>query len=274
MQEKNEELEDTLAELRRTQDRLVSQQKLTELGQLTNAIAHELSNPVNLISNFAGSSRELMEDLEASLEQDEKAREVLAELGRNMKSIESNCGRATRIVQDALRLGQERESILEGVEVNPLVQAHVRNTLATGRQRYSMTPELEIVEDLDPAVGVVQAVPADLGRVVAQITGNALEAMSERAEMEGSRSNYQGTLEIRTRRTESHVEIVIRDNGTGIPAEVLPRIFNPFFTTRSGNRGTGLGLSLTHDIVREHGGEITVDSELGRYTEVLVRIPG
>ena len=273
VQEKNDELEETLAELRRTQDRLVSQQKLMELGQLTNAIAHELRNPVNLISNFAGSSRELMGELEESLDQEEKARGILVELGGNMQSIENNCGRASRIVQDALRLGQERENILERVDINSLVRSHVRNTLATARERLSRTPEPEIVEDVDPAVGVIQAVPADLGRVVAQITGNALEAISERVETESSGSTYQGTLEVRTRRTERHVEIIIRDNGTGIPAEVLPRIFNPFFTTRSGNRGAGLGLSLTHDIVREHGGEITVDSELGRYTQVTVSIP-
>ncbi len=273
VQEKNGELEETLAELRRTQDRLVSQQKLMELGQLTNAIAHELSNPVNLISNFAGSSRELMEELEESLGQEEKAQEILAELGGNMQSIENNCGRASRIVQDALRLGQERESILESVEVNPLVQAHVYNALETVRQRYPGTPEPEIQEDLDPAAGVIQAVPADLGRVVAQITSNALEAMGERAESEVPESGYQAKLEVRIRRTEGHVEIVIRDNGTGIPPEVLPRIFNPFFTTRTGNQGTGLGLSLTHDIVREHGGEITVDSELGSHTKVTVRIP-
>ena len=273
VQQKNDELEKTLAELRRTQDQLVSQQKLTELGQLVGAIAHELSNPVNLISNFAGSSRELMEELEESLGKGEKAREILADLGRNMQSIENNCGRASRVVQDALRLGQERESVLERLDINALVQAHVRNTLETTRHRYQGTEIPEAVEDLDPHAGAIQGVAEDLGRVVAQITGNALEAMGERAETEGPGSGYQATLEVRTRKTEGHVEIAFRDNGTGIPAEVMPLIFNPFFTTRSGNRGAGLGLSLTHDIVREHGGEITVDSELGSYTEVTVRIP-
>ncbi len=273
VQQKNNELEETLAELRRTQDQLVSQQKLTELGQLVGAIAHELSNPVNLISNFASSSRELMEELEESIGKGEKAREILADLGGNMQSIENNCGRANRVVQDALRLGQERESVLERLDINPLVQAHVRNTLETTRHRYQGAGTPEVMEDLDPHAGSIQAVAEDLGRVVAQITGNALEAMGERAETEGPGSGYQATLEVRTRKTEGHVEIAFRDNGTGIPAEVMPLIFNPFFTTRSGNRGAGLGLSLTHDIVREHGGEITVDSELGSYTEVTVRIP-
>lgn len=273
VQQKNDELEGTLAELRRTQDQLVSQQKLTELGQLVGAIAHELSNPVNLISNFAGSSRELMEELGESLGQEEKSREILAELGGNMRSIENSCGRASRIVQDASRLGQERQSVLEPVEVNPLVRAHVHHTLETAKQRNPGAVTPEVSEDLDPAAGVIPAVAADLGRVVALIAGNALEAMGERAEWEGPGSGYQATLEVRTRRTEGHVEVAFRDNGTGIPAEVMPRIFNPFFTTRTGNRGAGLGLSLTHDIVREHGGEITVDSELGRYTEVTVRIP-
>lgn len=273
VQKKNSELEETLAELRRAQDRLVSQQKLMELGQLTNAIAHELSNPVNLISNFAGSSRELMEELEETLGQEEKAQEILAELGGNMRSIENSCGRASRIVQDALRLGQARQSVPEPVEVNPLVRAHVHHTLETATQRDTRAVTPELAEDLDPAAGVIQAVAADLGRVVAQITGNALEAMGERAESEAPGSGYQATLELRTRRTDGDVEITFRDNGTGIPPEVLPRIFNPFFTTRTGNQGAGLGLSLTHDIVREHGGEITVDSELGSYTKVTVRIP-
>ena len=273
LQEKNDELEDTLRELRRTQDRVISQQKLMELGQLTGAIAHELSNPLNIISNFAGASRELLEEFKEDAEQEGPAGEILDELNRNMRSIESGCGRASRIVQEALKLGQEKENVSESVEINQLVRSHVRTTMDTA-PREPGTGDVELREDLDPDAGTLQAMPADLGRVVTQIVQNALEAMGKRAGSEDPGSGYRPVLEVRTRRNGAHVEIVLRDNGTGISPDVIGRIFNPFFTTKPGNRGTGLGLSLTHDIVREHGGEITVESEPGRYTEMTVRIPG
>ena len=262
LQTKNEELERVLEELRHRQEQAIFQQKLVELGELTAGVAHEIRNPLNFIKNFAESSEELLEDLKDSLNDatgvmTEGTREYIEEISEgiayNMSRIRAHGDRADRIIRDMLSLGREGGDF-QLVGINGLLREHANLAYLSARA-LDKDFQLDIRENLDPSVGNVSVIPEDLSRVFLNIVANACYATGEKSRMlEGSGAEYAPTLWLTTRREEDAVEILIRDNGSGIPKDVIDKIFNPFFTTKPTNKGTGLGLSLTNDVIREHGG--------------------
>ena len=280
LRDKNEELESTLSQLHRAQDQIVVREKLAALGELTAGVAHEIKNPLNFVKNFSEASQELVTELNEELadsaeamdaEQQSLVREICDDLVENMTRIRHHGERADRIVRDMLKMGSDSGE-KQPTDINGLLEEHAR--LAFHSARATDTEfQLEIEEDLDPAVGQVAVIPQDLGRVFLNMVGNACHATDARRRAENADSGYSPKLRIATKRFEGRVEITIRDNGTGIPPDVIDKIFNPFFTTKPTDQGTGLGLALSNDIVRQHGGEIRVNSEPGSHTEMVVTIP-
>ena len=277
--EKNDELESVVAELRDTQDQVVSRQKLAELGALTAGVAHEIRNPLNLIQNFSRTSQSMMQELRDTLaemegaptaEETELLEELVAELTDNMQRIREHGDRANRIVQDMLAMGRGGTGVYHTVSLNQLVEDHSLLAYHSARGR---DPEfnLRIVREYDDSAGEVTVVSEDIGRVVLNLVSNSCYAVSERAALGG---DYQPTLWLSTAAASAGwVEVRVRDNGPGIPPEVMQKIFNPFFTTKPTDRGTGLGLSLSNDIVREHGGSLSPRSVPGDFTEFTLRLP-
>ncbi len=270
------ELTKTLDELKATQDRIVSQQKLAELGELSAGVAHEIRNPLQFIKNFAESSGKLAEELTELMSapsSDEVAQDialVVTDLRENMGRIVTHSERANRIVTDMLGLRRESSGQVRPTDINRVVHEHAMLAYHASRAEYPEFP-IEIVEELDPGTGVIDAVPNDLGRVVINVVNNACQAMREKA---GTGSGgYRAQVRLATRATADEVIIAIRDNGPGMAREVAEKMFTPFFTTKQGHHGTGLGMSLSHEIARAHGGVIEVETSPGEGTELILKLP-
>lgn len=279
---KNEELEGVLQQLQHAQDQIVMREKLAALGELTAGVAHEIKNPLNFVKNFAEGSVELIDELNSLIAKakegglDEEQREQLVDLGadlnENLASILRNGERANRIVQDMLGMGRDAGDFMH-TDINALLLEHTK--LAYHAARASDPDfQLDIKEDLDPEAGELNIIPHDMGRVFLNMVGNACYATDEkRKQAVAAGERFSPRVEIGTRKEAAKVVVTIRDNGLGIPKEMVADIFNPFFTTKPPDKGTGLGLSLSNDIVVEHGGAIKVDSEPGEFTEMRVELP-
>ena len=281
LQEKNEELERVLAELRETQDQVVMRQKLVELGELTAGIAHEIRNPLNFVRNFTQASEELLEELSEELNEsaddlDDEKRKLIAEISQdlteNLERIRSHGDRANRIITNMLMMGRGGGD-MQVVNLPTLLEENAMLAYQSVRAG-DLNFQLDIRTEFDSNVGDVSLVSEDMGRVVINMVTNACYATAEkRRSLEGGSQSYAPTIWLVTERRDDVIEIQIRDNGTGIPPDVMEKVFNPFFTTKPTDKGTGLGLSLSNDIVRRHGGSIAVSSEPGEYTEMKISLP-
>ena len=290
VQEKNAELESTLNELRRTQQRVITQEKLASLGALTAGVAHEIRNPLNFVNNFAALSVELIDELreELGLEAEngngngarplsasgdeelvEIVDEILGDLQLNISKVKEHGDRANRIVDGMLAHSREEAGQIESIDINLLVEEYTKLAYH-GMRGTDATFNVTINRELDPDAGRVDGIARDFSRVILNIVTNACQATQIRAREEGG---YSPTLLVATEGRSDSVSIRIRDNGTGIPESVVRKIFDPFFTTKSGTQGTGLGLSISHEIVREHHGQLLVDTREGEYTEFTIILP-
>ena len=281
LQQKNDELQRVLLELQQTQDKIILRQKLVELGELTAGVAHEIRNPLNFMKNFSEASEELVAELREAiehhvgdLEDDERGLIVgiTDELAENMLRMRTHGDRANRIVRDMVMIGRGGGKP-QPVDINDLLNDRAMIAYHSALALYEDF-EIDINSDCDASVGEMQAVPEDIGRVFLNLVGNACSAIDEKRRMvEADHDSYKPTLWLRTERTGAEVVIRIRDNGTGIPADSMDKIFNPFYTTKPSGTGVGLGLSLSSDLVRQYGGSITAQSEPGEFTEMTVRLP-
>ena len=281
LQDKNDELQAAFEELRRAQDQIVTQQKLASLGELTAGVAHEIRNPLNFVKNFSESSAELLTELQEVLEELEDdlpgeqkglIREISDDLNDNMERIRNHGDRANRIVHDMLMMSRGTGEF-QVTDINSLVDEHSRLAFHSARAT-AADFQLDLQFDLDPSVGELEVIPQDLGRVFLNMVSNSCYATNEkRMNLMEKGESYVPELLLTTRRRDDSIEIGIRDNGSGMPDEVIEKIFNPFFTTKPTDQGTGLGLAISNDIIREHGGSIHVTSEPGVFTEMLIELP-
>ncbi len=291
LEQTNEELTETvgqrdsaLDDLQRAQNQIVERDKLAAIGELTAGVAHEIRNPLNFIKNFAEGSEEILEELtevidEAAEEMEETQRDLVMEISGELKDslnrIQSNTNRAERIVRDMLLMSRGA-SEPQFTDINSLVEENARLSFHSARATNSDF-QLDLVTDFDPEAGQVEVVPQDMGRVIINMVTNAGFATNERRMEIGDESfdaeSYMPTVYLATKRLGEEVEIRVKDNGTGIPSDVIDSIFNPFFTTKDPNQGTGLGLALCADIIRQHGGSISVETEPGESTEMTILIP-
>src|SRR5262245_28307902 len=273
------ELAASLDNLRTTQDRLVQTQKLASLGQLTAGIAHEMKNPLNFVNNFSALSAEMIDELQGTLRGlsfDDKVRAQIDELTdtlrENLDKVVQHGKRADAIVKNMLQHSREGSGEQRLVEINALVEESLSLAYHGARaEKQGFTITLE--RSLDPVAGEVNVFPRDITRALLNLISNGFYAATKRKGQANS-DTYEPTLGAATKSLGDSVEIRIRDNGTGIPSDVRDKIFNPFFTTKPAGEGTGLGLSLSHDIiVKQHGGSIEVESRLDEFTEVTVTLP-
>ena len=275
LSQKNDDLEEALEELHRSQDQIISQQKLAELGELSSGVAHEIRNPLQFIRNFAVLSKEigleLSEMIEGSTVTDrEEAEELVNDLVDNMDRVVHHSDRANGIVSAMLMLDRGTGGGFRPLDLNSLV---IEQTNLAHRSVQAQEPgfSAEVYLELDDSMEEVVAVPEDIARVVANIVTNACQAMADKANHHGK--DYIPELSVGTSITEEAVVVTVRDNGVGMTPETMERMFNPFFSTKEGGRNTGLGLSLAFDVIREHGGNIEAESELGLHTHMKVVIP-
>ncbi len=277
LQLKNTELERTLDELQRTQDRIIIQRKLAELGELTAGFAHEIRNPLQFIHNFAGVSQGIALELHEMLGQTnelnkEDAQDLASDLAQNMERVVHHSDRANGIVSGILTLDRGTGGGFQATDLNRLVVQHVHAAHRSVQAQEIDFTDMEIVMDLGEDVKDITAIPGDFARVVANLTINACQAMAIKArEMDGA--GYTPQLRVLTSRNDSGVTMIIRDNGTGITDDAKDKMFNPFYTTRDTGKHIGLGLTMAFDIVRVHSGYMEVETELGEYTEVRVLLP-
>ena len=290
LSERNEQLSQTLADLDRAQDQIVANEKLAALGEVTAGVAHEIRNPLNFVKNFAESSDELLEELLEAIADpeppDDQAgyiAEITGDLKQNLTRIRGHGDRANRIVESMLMMGRGGGES-RPVEINALLDEHAMLSYHSAR---AQDPDFNVTieRDFDPEMGELEVIPQDMGRVFLNLVSNAGYAANGRWRelggepgkivTEGDRddSTYFPTIRLSTRRTDESAVITVRDNGTGMPPDVVQRIFEPFFTTKPTGEGTGLGLAMTNDIIRGHGGQISVESEPGEFTEFTVELP-
>ncbi|MDY7226554.1 sensor histidine kinase [Hyalangium rubrum] len=265
-----------IQELQRTQNQLIQSEKLASLAHLTSGIAHELKNPLNLINNLSEASIELSQELGRTLRERpqvllSEVQDIIMDFMRNAAIVHQHGVRADHIIRSMMEHAQGRTGALEPTDVKPLLEHYLTLTYAVERAR---SPRLEVtfVREFDPTVGKVQAMPQQLGRVLQNLIHNAMDAVSMKQRQ--STHDYVPTITLRTCREGGNVVLQVEDNGPGIPKDLHSRIFEPFFTTKPpGGGNTGLGLSLSYDIVKLHGGNLTVESELGQYTRFTVSLP-
>jgi signal transduction histidine kinase len=279
VQAKTRDLEESLQELRAAQERLVQTEKLASLGQLTAGIAHEIKNPLNFVNNFAALSAELTDELEdilAPAPLDQKMRGELSEvtemLKSNLEKVVQHGRRADSIVKSMLLHSREGSGEHRLADINTIVEDSLKLAYHGARAEKSGFA-ITLRSDFDPNAGAVEVYPQEITRALLNLISNGFYAATRRKAESGDEC-FEPVLSASTRNLGKAVEIRIRDNSTGIPPEVREKIFNPFFTTKPTGEGTGLGLSMTHDIVvKQHGGKIEVETEPEAFTEFIVTLP-
>lgn len=281
LQDSNRDKDKALADLKAAQASLLHAEKMASIGQLTAGIAHEIKNPLNFINNFSETSVELLDELSETLspvmdsaegEVKDDVEDLLETLKSDLATISQHGARADGIVKSMLLHSRGESGEQHETDINSLISESV-NLAFHGRRATDSGFNVEISQDLDEDMPMINVVPQELTRVFLNLVGNAFDAAAERAatrDVEG----YVPKVWIGTRQCGRQVEISIRDNGPGIPADVRNNLFTPFFTTKPPGKGTGLGLSISYEIVvHQHGGEIVVNSEPGEYSEFVVRLP-
>jgi signal transduction histidine kinase len=276
-QQQTRKLAKSLEDLHTTQDRLVQTQKLASLGQLTAGIAHEMKNPLNFVNNFSGISAELIVELQEAFadvnvndERRGEINELMDTLRSNLDKVVHHGKRADGIVKSMLLHSGQTSAEQRSTDINALVDESLNRAYYNARaEQRGFNIKLE--RSFDPAAGEVDLFPREITRALLNLISNGFYAATKR---KAEANDHEPVLAAATKNLGDHVEIRIRDNGSGIPPDVKEKMFDPFFTTKPAGEGTGLGLSISHDIiVKQHGGSIEVDTEPGKFAEIRVILP-
>jgi signal transduction histidine kinase len=278
-----EELQHTLEELKATQSQLIQSEKMASLGELTAGIAHEIQNPLNFVNNFSDVNAELIEELKAErlkppAERDEQLEnEILNDIKSNEEKINHHGKRADAIVKGMLQHSRKSTGQKEPTDINALCDEYLRLSYH-GLRAKDKSFNATLNTDFDESISKIIVIPQDIGRVLLNLFNNAFYAVSEKQKAKGGMLNaesnkYEPTVSVSTKKMNEKVQICIKDNGSGIPQNLIDKIFQPFFTTKPTGEGTGLGLSLSYDIIKAHGGELKVETEEGKFTEFIIELP-
>lgn len=269
-----EALLQTVADLKATQEQLVQKEKMASLGELTAGIAHEIQNPLNFVNNFAEVSVELIDELGDELRagRTHDVQALMDDIRQNLTKINHHGHRADAIVKAMLQHSRSSSGDRQPTDINALADEFLRLSYHGLRAKDS-TFNATLLTDFDPAVGCLTIVSQEMGRVLLNLFNNAFYAISDRKKQLES-SDYKPTIRVSTQKLADVVEIRVNDNGGGIPQAVLDKIYQPFFTTKPTGEGTGLGLSLSYDIVTKgHKGTLRVDTKEGEFTEFIIGLP-
>ncbi|HNP24371.1 MAG TPA: ATP-binding protein [Panacibacter sp.] len=270
-------VEAALFDLKSAQAQLIQSEKMASLGELTAGIAHEIQNPLNFVNNFSEVSNELIDEMKDELNKGDvaEAKFIADDIKQNLEKINHHGKRADAIVKGMLQHSRTSTGEKEATNINKLADEYLRLSYQ-GMRAKDNTFYTEIVTSFDETIGNINLVSQDIGRVLLNLYNNAFYAVNERQKSPHPLKNaeeYKPTVSVTTKKMEGKIEISVRDNGSGIPEKIKEKIFQPFFTTKPTGSGTGLGLSLSYDIVKAHGGEIKVESVEGEGSDFLVTVP-
>ena len=268
----NSELEYTLSHLKSTQAQLIQSEKMASLGELTAGIAHEIQNPLNFVNNFSDVSAELIGEMNTEIEKGnlQEAKLIAQDLKQNLEKINHHGKRAGNIVKGTLQHSRSSSGVKEPTNINTLADEYLRlsyHGLRAKDKHFNATMKT----DFDESIGNINIIPQDIGKVILNLINNAFYVVNEKSKQ--GLANYEPTVEVNTKKEGNKVLVSVKDNGNGIPEKVLDKIFQPFFTTKPTGQGTGLGLSLSYDIVKAHGGEFKVETKEGEGSEFIIKLP-
>ncbi|WP_417858401.1 sensor histidine kinase [Xanthomarina gelatinilytica] len=272
VEDSNDALQKSLQELKATQSQLIQSEKMASLGELTAGIAHEIQNPLNFVNNFSEVSKELLEEMLEELQNGdmEEVHAIAQDVIQNLEKINHHGKRADGIVKGMLQHSRSSSGVKELTDINVLVDEYLRLAYHGLRAKdKSFNAALET--HLDESIGKIEIVPQDFGRVVLNLITNAFYAVNEKKKTQTGA--YEPKVTVETKKQKDTIEISVKDNGYGIPKKVLDKIFQPFFTTKPTGQGTGLGLSLSYDIIKSHNGIIHVKTEENQGTEFIISLP-
>jgi len=268
IEEANKTLTQTLEELKATQAQLIQSEKMASLGELTAGIAHEIQNPLNFVNNFSEVSNELIDEMKEELDKGNKedAKAIADDVKQNLEKINFHGKRADGIVKSMLQHSRTSNNKKEPTDINALADEYLRLAYH-GMRAKDKSFNAAIKTDYDESIGLIKIISQDIGRVILNLITNAFYAVMEKKKFQSAEGGYEPTVTVGTKKLDNKIEIHVKDNGTGIPQKALDKIFQPFFTTKPTGQGTGLGLSLSYDIVTKgHGGELKVETREGEYT--------
>ena len=276
-----QQVDKTLLDLKQAQQQLIQSEKMASLGELTAGIAHEIQNPLNFVNNFSEVSKELLDEMKEALESgnQEDAKDIANDIIQNLEKINHHGKRADAIVKGMLQHSRTSSAVKEPTNINVLADEYLR-LCYHGLRAKDKTFNATFKTDFDETLQKINIIPQDIGRVILNLLTNAFYACTERSrsavneKKKQQPGGYEPTVLVSTKRIGDIVEIKVGDNGNGIPQNVLDKIFQPFFTTKPTGQGTGLGLSLSYDIIKAHGGELKVETNLGEGTEFTIILRG
>jgi two-component system NtrC family sensor kinase len=272
LQKQKEKVESTLSELKSTQAQLVQSEKMASLGELTAGIAHEIQNPLNFVNNFSEVNKELLVEMKDEIKKGNmnEVNAIADDVISNEEKIIHHGKRADAIVKGMLQHSRSSTGKKEPTNINALADEYLRlsyHGLRAKDKEFNATMNT----DFDQTIGKINIIPQDIGRVLLNLYNNAFYAVTEKKKQQPE--GYEPTVSICTKKINDKVEIRVKDNGNGIPQKVVDKIFQPFFTTKPTGQGTGLGLSLSYDIIKAHGGEIKVETNEGKGSEFIMQLP-
>lgn len=267
------ELRQSLENLKATQKQLIQSEKMASLGELTAGIAHEIQNPLNFVNNFSEVSNELIDEMNEELEKGdlEEAKAISIDIKQNLEKIAHHGKRADGIVKGMLQHSRSNDGEKSPTDINKLTDEYFRLAYH-GLRAKDKTFNATLIADLDETIGNINVVPQDIGRVILNLITNAFYVVDEKKK--SGIENYEPTVTVSSKKEDSTIEIRVTDNGNGIPNNILNKIFEPFFTTKPTGQGTGLGLSMSYDIITKgHGGKLEVETKQGKGTEFIIKLP-
>jgi signal transduction histidine kinase len=269
--ERTAELKQSLENLKVTQSQLIQSEKMASLGELTAGIAHEIQNPLNFVNNFSEVNTELLTEMKEEIDKGniDDAKAIANNAIENQKKINHHGKRADEIVKSMLQHSRSSPGKKEPVDINLLCDEYLRLSYH-GLRAKDKSFNATMKTDFDDTIGNINIIPQDIGRVVLNLINNAFYAADEKKKQFGV--GYDPTVTVSTKKSNGKVEIKVKDNGYGIPQKILDKIFQPFFTTKPTGQGTGLGLSLSYDIVKAHGGELKVETKEGEGSEFIIQL--
>ncbi|MEO7801374.1 MAG: ATP-binding protein [Ginsengibacter sp.] len=271
LQQQKQEIQNTLSELKATQAQLIQSEKMASLGELTAGIAHEIQNPLNFVNNFSDVNTELLQELKNELQADNKqeAFSLADNIIENEQKINHHGHRADAIVKGMLKHSRANKGKKEPTDINALADEYLHLSY-NGLRAKDKDFNADFKTDFDENIGKINIIPQDIGRVFLNLFNNAFYAVHEKKKKVGE--GYEPTVSVRTKRIADKIEVIVNDNGMGISKSLVDKIFQPFFTTKPTGEGTGLGLSLSYDIIKAHGGEIKVESKEGEGSCFIINI--
>jgi len=272
LQLQKEKVESTLSELKSTQTQLIHQEKMASLGELTAGIAHEIQNPLNFVNNFSEVNKEMIDEVTEEIDKGNitEVKNILNDIKDNEEKINHHGKRADSIVKGMLQHSRQTKGVKEPTDINALCDEYLRLSYH-GLRAKDKGFNADFKTDFDQSIGKINIVSQDIGRVLLNLFNNAFYAVNEKKKLLAN--GYQPIAKVATRKLNDKVEIKVADNGNGIPQNIIDKIFQPFFTTKPTGEGTGLGLSMSYDIIKAHGGEIKVKTEKEEGTEFIIQLP-